>query len=231
MSLLNPYKKPFINSIYKSPMTGADIEAKSFEIIDKETPRNKYSPEEWNIVRRIIHSTSDFCFIDETRFSPTAIDAGVEALSKGCPIYTDSNMIRSGLSMPRLQRVNSSYNEDKIVCYVKDDGVASEAKEAKLPRAVFAVRKAKEMLNNGIAVFGNSPVGLMELTRLVIEEKIKPALIIGMPVGFVHVIESKAELMSLDIPYIVIAGRRGGSSLAISTVHALCCIVENRKKN
>jgi len=231
MSLLTPYKKPFINSIYESPMTGADIEAKSFAIIDKEAPPSRYSPEEWNIVRRIIHSTSDFCFIDETRFSPSAIDAGVEALSNGSPIYTDSNMIRSGLSMPSLQRVNPSYSEDKTVCYVKDDGVVSEAKEAGLPRAVFAVRKAKDILNGGIAVFGNSPVGLMELTRLVIEEKIKPALIIGMPVGFVHVIESKAELMSLDIPYIVIAGSRGGSSLAISTLHALCCIVENRKKN
>jgi len=212
-------------------MSGADIEAKSFAIIDKETPKNKYTPEEWNIVRRIIHSTSDFVFIDEARFSPTAIDVGVEALSKGCHIYTDSNMIRSGLSMPKLQRVNSSYSEDKTVCYVKDDDVASEANKAGLPRAIFAVRKAKNVLDGGIAVFGNSPVGLMELTRLIIEEKIKPALVIGMPVGFVHVVESKAELMSLGIPYIVIAGRRGGSSLAISTIHALCCIVENRKKN
>jgi hypothetical protein len=103
------------------------------------------------------------------------------------------------------------------------------ARQSRLPRSLFAIRKAKSILDGGLAVFGNSPIALLELNRLILEEQIRPALVIAMPVGFVHVVESKEELMSLDVPYIALSGRRGGSPLAVSVVHALCSIAEGRR--
>jgi precorrin isomerase len=107
---------------------------------------------------------------------------------------------------------------------VADEDVVQQALETGLPRSLFAVRKARSILDKSIAVFGNAPVALMELSRLIVEEGVKPSLVIAMPVGFVHVVESKDELMSLKIPYIAIAGRRGGSPLAVATLHALCSL-------
>jgi precorrin-8X/cobalt-precorrin-8 methylmutase len=105
---------------------------------------------------------------------------------------------------------------------VADTDVAAEASAAGLPRSLYAVRKAKAMLDGGIVLFGNAPVALLELNRMVMEEGIRPALVIAMPVGFVHVVESKEELMKLDLPWIATAGRRGGSTLAVAALHALC---------
>ena len=133
-------------------------------------------------------------------------------------------MIRSGLSMARLQQVYPGYSSENLVCHVADQDIAAAARESGLPRSLFAVRKAKSMLDGAIAAFGNAPVALMELNRLIVEEGIKPAIVIAMPVGFVHVVESKDEIMALDIPFIAVAGRRGGSPLAVSTIHALCAL-------
>jgi precorrin isomerase len=155
------------------------------------------------------------------RFSPDAIDAACQALRAGAPIYADSNMIRAGLSLARLQRVCPAYRMDSILCHVADADIADQARQAGLPRSLFAVRKAIEKLHGGIAVFGNAPVALLELNRLIQETGLRPALVIGMPVGFVHVVESKQELMAMNIPWITIEGRRGGSPLAVSVVHAL----------
>jgi precorrin isomerase len=106
--------------------------------------------------------------------------------------------------------------------------VAQQAADQHLPRSIFAVRKACKMLHGGIALFGNAPVALMELNRMILEDGVRPALVIAMPVGFVHVIESKAELMSLDVPWIAIPGRRGGSTLAVAALHALCMLPEKK---
>jgi precorrin isomerase len=121
-----------------------------------------------------------------------------------------------------LRSANAGYAPERIVCHVADSDVTKEAEAGHLPRSLFAIRKAKALLHGSIAVFGNAPVALLELNRLVMEENIRPALVIAMPVGFVHVVESKQELMSLGVPFIAIAGRRGGSTLAVSVVHALC---------
>jgi len=199
------------------------------ERIEKEAPSHAFGPEEWQVVRRMIHTTGDFGLIDLVRFSPGAISHGVEALRSGRPLYVDSRMIQSGLSLKRLQSAYRGYQASDILCHVDDEEVFEKARRKKLPRSLFAVQKAKSILNNGLVVFGNSPVGLLELNRLIQEEEIRPALVIAMPVGFVHVIESKEEFMSLDIPFIALSGRRGGSPLAVSVVHALCKIAASQK--
>jgi len=214
--------KPLIHDLLANPLSGEQIEARSMATIDREAPPHNFSPEQWPIVRRMVHTTADFSLLEQVRFSPDAIDAARSALRGGAPIYADSNMIRAGLSMARLQRVCPDYRAESILCHVADADVANQARQTSLPRSLFAVRKAADKLQGGIAVFGNAPVALLELNRLIVETGLRPALIIGMPVGFVHVVESKQELMDLDVPYITLEGRRGGSPLAVSVVHALC---------
>lgn len=217
-------QSPFIHRFYASPLSGEEIEVRSMEMSDKEALSHPFGPDEWQVVRRMIHTTGDFDLIDAVRFSQEAIPAAIGALRNGRPIYVDSKMIQSGLSLPRLQSVNPGYDFKDIVCHVADEDVAQQASQAGLPRSLFAIRKARLILQGAIAVFGNSPIALLELNRLVLEEDIRPAMVIAMPVGFIHVVESKEELMSLDIPYIALAGRRGGSPLAVSVIHALCSI-------
>lgn len=219
-----PGPKPLILAIYENPMGGEAIEARSFEIIDQEVQSGRFARDEWHVVRRMLHATADFGLIDVVRFSPDAIDAAVAALRKGRPIFVDSNMIRSGISLGRLRKVCPDYDLERLVCHVADEDVANQARASGLPRSVFAVRKAVGMLHGSIAVFGNAPLALMELNRLIVEVGVKPELVIAAPVGFVHVIESKEELMSLDVPYVAVAGRRGGSPLAVSVLHALCSL-------
>ena len=222
---------PFIHHLLKHPMSGPDIEARSFEIIDSESPdRCGFSVEQWEVVRRMVHTTGDVSLAGSVRFSSDAIGSGIAALARGAAIYADSNMIRSGLSMVRLRSVNADYAAERVTCHVADADVAKEASARGLPRSLFAIRKAKAQLDGGIVVFGNAPVALLELNRMIIEEGIKPALVIGMPVGFVHVVESKEELASLGVPFIGIEGRRGGSPLAVATVHALCSLAARSNK-
>lgn len=215
---------PFIHALLALPRSGSDIEADSFERIDKEAPSHQFTPDEWQVVRRMIHTSGDFSIMEAVKFSQDAISTAIVALRNGHPIYADSNMIRSGLSLERLRSVCPSYSSHRILCHIADEDVVRQARESGLPRSLFAVRKAKPMLRQGIAVFGNSPVALLELNRIIIEEKIRPSLVVAMPVGFVHVIESKQELMTLGVPYIAIEGRRGGSPLAVSVIHALCSL-------
>ena len=216
---------PFIHQLLKRPMSGPEIESRSFEIIDSEaSDRRGFSLEQWEIVRRMIHTTGDMNLAESVRFSPDAIESGIAALRHGSAIYADSNMIRSGLSLARLRSVNGDYSSERIACHVADADVAQEASLNGLPRSLFAIRKAQAQLDGGIAVFGNAPVALLELNRMIIEEGIRPALVIAMPVGFVHVVESKEELALLGVPFIGIEGRRGGSPLAVATLHALCTL-------
>lgn len=219
--------KPFIYSLYEKPMKPEEIEQRSFEAIDREAPPNNFSPDEWVVVRRMIHTTASFDLADLVRFSPDAIASAIEALRRGAKIYADSNMIRSGISQERLKAVFPGYSGNDIICKVADRQVAAEAKKAGLPRSLFAVRGAKEALHGGIAVFGNAPVALLELNRMIVEEGIRPALVIAMPVGFVHVEECKQEVMALGVPYIAVNGRRGGSTLAVSVIHSLCALAQN----
>ncbi len=216
--------KPLIHKLYDNPISGAEIEALSFAAIDAEGDRGNFNDQQWEVVRRLIHTTADFTITQLTSFSDDAFTACTAALKAGATIYSDSNMIRSGISMMRLQSVNPAYSRDNILCHVADADIAAQAKDCGLPRSLFAVQKAKHHLHGAIVLIGNAPVALLELNRLAIEEGIRPALVIGMPVGFIHVIESKQELLTSGLPYVVMHGRRGGSPLAVATLHAMCSV-------
>lgn len=215
-------KRALIHTLLDGPLDGEAIERRSLAAVDAEAPPHGFAPPEWAVVRRMIHATADFTLAAATRFSPGAVQAGVAALRRGSMIYVDSAMIRAGLSLARLRAACPDYGTGRILCHVADAGVARQAAESRLPRSLFAVRRARPHLQDALVVFGNAPVALLELNRMVMEEGVRPALVIGMPVGFVHVVESKQELMELDVPWIVVDGRRGGSTLAVAAIHALC---------
>jgi precorrin-8X/cobalt-precorrin-8 methylmutase len=220
-------KPAFIRRLLENPISGPEIEALSFAAIEKEA-RGGYPADQWEIVRRMIHTCGDTELAGFVRISADAIAVGTEALQKGVPIYVDSNMIRAGLSLARLRSANSGYSAEKIFCHIADPDVAEQATAAGLPRSLFAIRKARKMLQGGIAVFGNAPVALLELNRMILEEDLRPALVLAMPVGFVHVVESKEEFLTLDVPSVTLVGRRGGSALAVSALHAMCTLASRR---
>lgn len=207
------------------PKSGPEIETESFATIDRLVPDHPPGPT-WEVVRRMIHACADPSIVSDVVFSEGAVTAGIAALRRGAPLYTDANMIRAGLSLARLQAVCPDYTPDQLRCFVADPEVAAQAAAHGLPRALYAVRKAAPNLEGGLALFGNSPVGLAELNRFIVEEGLRPALVVGMPVGFVHVVEVKEELLTLPVPHIVLRGRRGGSALAVSCLHALCTLAE-----
>lgn len=220
---------PLAHQLYANPMSGAAIESASFAAIDELAAGHGFGDDQWEVVRRMIHTTADLTLTQAIRFSEDAISAAVQVLAAGRPIYTDANMVRAGISLARLQAVCPAYSRDDLHCHVADPDVAAAAAESNLPRSIFAVRKAAAMLDGGIAVFGNAPAALLELNRLIIEEGLRPGLVIGVPVGFIHVVESKQELMGLGVPFIALEGRRGGSPIAVSIIHALCTVAQRRK--
>lgn len=218
----------YIHQLLAHPMSGPEIEDRSFAIIDSESPdRGGFPHDQWEVVRRLIHTTGDTGLAADVRFSPGAIAAGIRALQSGAPIYTDSNMGRSGISLARLKQVHPSYDSTRITCHVADQDVAQQASQHALPRSLFAIRKAASWLDGAIILFGNAPVALLELNRMIIEDGVRPALVVAMPVGFVHVTESKEELATLQTPAISIEGRRGGSTLAVAALHALCTLASS----
>lgn len=222
--------RPLIRAFLDAPLSGPEIEAKSMEVIDREAPTHRFTPEEWQIVRRMIHTTGDFGIIGAVRFSPDAIAAGTKALHGCRSIIVDSNMIRSGISLPRLRGVCEFYRKESLICHIADEDIERTARRTGLPRSLHSIEKARPFIAGAITAFGNAPIALMELNRMIAEEGLRPAFVIAMPVGFVHVVESKEELMALDVPYIALTGRRGGSPLAVSVIHALCGIAGAEKK-
>ena len=200
---------------------GSWIEAESFRRIEQEVDKNQFNKKEWRVARRLIHTTADFAISKTLEFSNDPIQAGINAIRSGVKIYSDSNMIAAGISVAKLKKFNSHYSRDSITCYVADPEVAKIAKKENITRALAGVRKAKSIIDGGIFICGNAPLALAGVIKMVIEEEIKPKLIIGMPVGFVNVVESKELLKTIDIPYITLTGRRGGSPLAVATLHAI----------
>ncbi len=197
-------------------MKPQEIENLSFRIIDKEAGSHGFNEQEWPIVRRMIHTSADFEYIQTVRFHPEAIQTGMEAIRNGCSIVTDTNMAKAGIRKGEI----SMFGGD-VKCLIADEDVVQLAKAEGTTRALAAVDKAAAFLNNGIYVVGNAPTALLRLIELVKGEKVKPALIIGFPVGFVNAAESKEELMALNYPHISNKGRKGGSNVAASIVNAL----------
>ena len=204
---------------------GRAIEHDSFAIIDAEAGPHDYTAEQWPLVRRMIHANADFEFNGLTAFHPQAMQAGLAAVLKGgTPIVADVEMICVGLSKPRLKHFGMTTHH-----YISDDDVIEQAKAEETTRAVQAMRKAHRAgkLDGAIVGIGNAPTALIEVIRLIREEGAKPALIVGMPVGFVSAAESKDLLMTVDdIPWVAIKGRKGGSTLVVAAIHALLGLAE-----
>ncbi|RYF71462.1 MAG: precorrin-8X methylmutase [Comamonadaceae bacterium] len=208
---------------------GQAIEHDSFAIIDAEAGPHPYTAGQWPIVRRMIHANADFEFNGLTAFHPQAVEAGIAAMLRGgAPVVADVEMICSGLSQPRLGHFGMRTHQ-----FISDADVIAQAQKEDTTRAVQAMRKAHRqgLLQGAVVGIGNAPTALIELVRLITDEGVRPALVVGMPVGFVSAAESK-ELMAqvADVPWIVIRGRKGGSTLVVATLHALLALAEARQK-
>ncbi len=208
-------------------LSAADIEAESFRIIEEEYVLHKnsftqeFQPDEWRVARRLIHSSADMSIVQYLSFQHDAIASAKAALRNKAAIFCDSTMIKSGLSLARLQVVNPAYTKDDIHCYIADDDVIATAQQRGTTRALCSAEKARPLLNGAIVLIGNAPLALARIARYILEEDVRPALVVGMPVGFVNVVESKALLGRCAVPHIVLQGRRGGSALAVTTLHAI----------
>jgi len=202
------------------------IEAESFRIIDAEVGPHDWSPLEWPVVRRVIHTSADFDYARSMAFSPDAIAGGIAALRHGRGIVTDTTMALAGINKGLLGRFGIQGS-----CFIADPAVSAEALRLGVTRSILAMRKAATDPGCGIFVIGNAPTALFELLRLVRQEGLRPDLVIGLPVGFVGAEESKAELLreaaGLAIPYITNRGRKGGSNVAAAVVNALLKLAES----
>jgi precorrin-8X/cobalt-precorrin-8 methylmutase len=197
-----------------------EIEAESFRIIDSEVPEPRpFQGAQWEIVRRMIHTTADFEMLSLARFHAKAVENGLNALKNGAVIVTDTEMARRGMPVRRLDPLGCS-----VHCLMNDPRVVDRAKREGITRAKAAVDVAVAELSPDIWVVGNAPTALIRLVEHVDNGAANPALVVGMPVGFVNAAESKALLMSRDIPYISVEGRKGGSALAASVVNALAVL-------
>ena len=197
---------------------GQSIEDESMEIIEREVGSHPYNDVEWPIVRRIIHATADFDFAGENKivFHKDAITSGINALKNGCSIITDVNGVIGGLN-----KQNPKDFGNNLICNISDPDLAERAKQENKTRAQMSMRIAASEMNGGILVIGNAPTALLEVIKMIREGVTKPALVIGIPVGFVSAEESKEELQTVDVPFITNTGRKGGSSCAASIVNAL----------
>ena len=193
-----------------------DIEALSFKIIDEEAGAHDFPVDQWAIVRRMIHTSADFEYMQTVRFHPQAIQAGLAAIRGGKAIFTDTNMAKVGIRKGELNAFSAT-----VDCLIMDPEVTRIAEESGTTRARAAVDAVANRLADGIYVVGNAPTALLRLIELIEEGRTRPALVVGLPVGFVNAAESKAALMALDVPYISNIGRKGGSNVAASVVNAL----------
>lgn len=208
---------------------GQAIEHDSFAIIDAEVGAYSYTEEQWPVVRRMIHANADFDFNGLTAFHPAAVQAAIDAMLAGAtPVVADVEMICSGLSQPRLAHFGM-----KTWQFISDPDIIEAAKAQDTTRAVQAMRKAHRLglLDGAIVGIGNAPTALIELVRLIREHGVRPALVVGMPVGFVSAAESKDLMAQVEeVPWIVIRGRKGGSTLVVAALHALLALAEARQK-
>ncbi|MBF0283806.1 MAG: precorrin-8X methylmutase [Magnetococcales bacterium] len=198
---------------------GAAIEAASFRVIEEQVgDRSLYDPRQWIVVRRMIHTSGDFAFNGLTLFHPRAIEAGVAALAGGTHLILDVEMIRAGLAPRRLNRLNLTLHQLNAA-----PEVIARAQAEGITRTAAAMREIHRRghLEGAVIAIGNAPTALLELIRLVREEGVRPALVIGVPVGFISAAESKEALTGLDeTPWMTIRGSKGGSTLAVAALHA-----------
>lgn len=193
-----------------------DIEKRSFEIITELLGSRRLDPENEPVIKRVIHTTADFDFADSLVFSPHAVEQGLCALRAGCDIVTDTQMAKAGISKPALEKLGG-----RVHCFMSDADVAQEAQKRGLTRAAVSMERAAALQKPCIFAVGNAPTALLRLRELIDDGRLAPALVIGVPVGFVNVIESKEQILSASVPHIVARGRKGGSAVAAAICNAL----------
>jgi precorrin-8X/cobalt-precorrin-8 methylmutase len=197
-------------------MKPQEIESLSFQIIDAEAGEHGFAPDAWQVVRRVIHTSADFEWQRMIRLHPEAITAGLAAIRRGAAIVTDTNMARVGIRQRDLEPFEAT-----VRCYMTDPRVAETAARDSITRARAAVDIAATEVADGIYVVGNAPTALLRLIELMDRQAVRPALVVGLPVGFVNAAESKALLLEKAVPYITNVGRKGGSNVAAAVVNAL----------
>jgi precorrin-8X/cobalt-precorrin-8 methylmutase len=206
-------------------MDPAKIESLSFKIIEEEAGEHGLEAERWAVVRRLIHTTADFDYIKQTRFHQQGVEAGISAIRTGAAIVTDTRMAQAGITTTHLAPFGS-----EVHCFINHEEVIAAARADNTTRAAAAVSRARELLEGGIAVIGNAPTALIELVRLFQQGRVRPALVVGMVVGFVNAVEAKELLMDSGLVYITVAGRKGGSAVAAATVNALADLAAKKSK-
>ena len=192
-----------------------EIEARSFEIIGQELPHSideTLAP----IIKRVIHTTADFDYVDNLCFSAGVLDRALRAIHDGAAIVTDTTMAMSGINKKALAK-----HGGEALCFIGDTDVVEAAKRAGTTRAVQAMEKASRLDRPLIFAIGNAPTALIHIYELISEGRLDPRLVIGVPVGFVNVVQSKELIMTADVPYIVARGRKGGSNVAAAICNAL----------
>lgn len=204
----------------------SEIEARSFEIITEElkqrgkTLDESYAP----IIKRVIHTTADFEYADTLLFSPEVLEKALNAIQNGANIVTDTQMAKSGINKKALAKFGG-----EVYNFMMDEDVAKAAKEQGTTRAVACMDKAAKLEGPLIFAIGNAPTALVRLYELIEEGKLKPELIIGVPVGFVNVVQSKELIMETDVPHIIAQGRKGGSNVAAAICNALLYILDKSR--
>ena len=193
-----------------------DIEKRSFEIITGILGDTRLDPENEPVIKRVIHTTADFEYVQNLVFSGHAVQKGIAALKNGCDIVTDTQMARSGINKTILSRLGG-----QVHCFMSDADVAAEAKERGVTRAIVSMERAAKLDKPCIFAIGNAPTALISLHEQMEAGLLHPALIIGVPVGFVNVVESKELIIGSDVPHIVARGRKGGSNVAAAICNAM----------
>ena len=203
----------------------ADIERTSMAIIAEELRQRgmQVPPDQEAVVKRVIHTTADFEYAENLVFTKNAVSLGVAALRKGTPIVTDTNMAKAGISRPGLEKLGSH-----VMCFMADPAVAQRAEAQGTTRAAAAMEQAAQVCPGAVLAIGNAPTALFAIARQM-ERGQFPAMLIGVPVGFVNVVQSKELVLTLeDTPYIVARGRKGGSNIAAAVCNALLYQCINR---
>ena len=193
-----------------------DIEKRSFAIITELLGDTKLDPENELVIKRVIHTTADFDYVQNLVFSEHAVSKGIEALKNGCDIVTDTQMARAGINKTILEKLGG-----QVHCFMSDPDVAEEAKARGITRAIVSMERAAKLPKPCIFAIGNAPTALISLHEQIQAGKLNPALIIGVPVGFVNVVESKELIIASDVPHIVARGRKGGSNVAAAICNAM----------
>lgn len=196
----------------------SEIEAESFRIISEILDEMKIDipKENESVVKRVIHTTADFSFAETMEFSDNAVEIARKLIVGGATIVTDTNMTLAGINKKRLEKYGV-----KVKCFMSDEDVAKEAKERNVTRAAVSVERASLIEGPVIYSVGNAPTALIELDELIKQNKMRPAFIIGVPVGFVNVEYSKELFRGSSIPHIINYGRKGGSNVAAAIVNAI----------